>query len=240
MEIKFNTILKKNRKKVNMTQEELAIKTEIERTYMSKLESENSNPAFSTIEKLCSGLGMTLFEFFGGIDKNINKPAIVIYENKHEHPKNDTPRIKSEMVPIKVIKRMTAFSFFENISDEFVSKYIYVEKDMFSHPEDIIALEMNEEIKLNDFKFKKPILLIDIVNKNDIESQFYFIVEPRDKEGKSLGVSIQKVADMSGYIIFADPSNIGEKDPFNHVFPIDEFEPDFIRGRIIAITSKIQ
>ena len=81
-EISFNTILKNNRKMVDMTQVELATKTKIERTYMSKLESEKSNPAFSTIKKLCEGLGMSVSEFFYGTE--LDKSGFTLVKNRKE------------------------------------------------------------------------------------------------------------------------------------------------------------
>lgn len=48
------------RKSQNLTQQDLAEKTGIDRTDISKLENGNANPSLKTLKRLAAGLGMTL------------------------------------------------------------------------------------------------------------------------------------------------------------------------------------
>jgi len=247
VEIKFGEILAKNRKKVGLTQGELARRIEaqteekIERTYMSRLESKKSNPNFSTIMHICKGLGMTLAEFFGGIEEKGRDKVVLIW--KGTKLVKEKQLTKGEMTPIKVFRDLEVFSRQKDISKEFVPKYIYIEKKMFKHPKDIVGYEVKDEFKFKDFIFKKPILLINIVDK-DPDFSPYCIVEIQDKKGNYKGVKIVFVEEfIEENIAFFDIYKSEMPDtnfPFIHAaYSKDEFEKDLIRGRVVGIISKM-
>ena len=48
------------RKAANITQKQLAEKTGIAQSDISKIENGNANPSFKTIERIASGMGMTV------------------------------------------------------------------------------------------------------------------------------------------------------------------------------------
>ena len=191
MAVDFGKLLKDRRKRLGINQEELAKRIKkLKRTYLSKLENSKSNPSFSTIEKLCKGLGLTLREFFTGVEEK-KEPAIVeVYKDKRSKTQIEKYRVKAEMIPIKVVKSFEGFSREKDITKEFTSKYVYVEKDMFYHPEDIIGVEIEKEFRIFNIVFKKAILLIDIVNK-DIKDDIYIV-----DLGEKLGASIQQLVDV--------------------------------------------
>lgn len=62
LEPEFNTIqaIIDARKKCNMTQKELAEKTGIDQSDISKIETGNANPALSTLKRLAEGMDMIL------------------------------------------------------------------------------------------------------------------------------------------------------------------------------------
>lgn len=62
LEPEFNTIqaLIDARKRCNMTQKELAEKTGIDQSDISKIETGNANPALSTLKRLAEGMDMVL------------------------------------------------------------------------------------------------------------------------------------------------------------------------------------
>lgn len=62
LEPEFNTIqaIIDARKKCNMTQKELAEKTGIAQSDISKIETGNANPALSTLKRLAEGMDMIL------------------------------------------------------------------------------------------------------------------------------------------------------------------------------------
>ncbi|MCA8936836.1 MAG: helix-turn-helix transcriptional regulator [Planctomycetes bacterium] len=50
--------LKKARLKAGLTQEELAFRADVHRTYVSMLEREKGSPTLDTLMKLCAALGI--------------------------------------------------------------------------------------------------------------------------------------------------------------------------------------
>lgn len=62
LEPEFNTIqaMIDARKKCNMTQKQLAEKTGIDQSDISKIETGNANPALSTLKRLAEGMDMVL------------------------------------------------------------------------------------------------------------------------------------------------------------------------------------
>lgn len=58
-ELKFGQALKEARLTVGLSQEELALDSELDRTYVSMLERNVKNPTLSTISKLARSLGIT-------------------------------------------------------------------------------------------------------------------------------------------------------------------------------------
>lgn len=59
IELKFGQALKEARLTVGLSQEELALESELDRTYVSMLERDVKNPTLGTISKLAKSLGTT-------------------------------------------------------------------------------------------------------------------------------------------------------------------------------------
>lgn len=49
---------------LNVSQEDFAKKTGLDRTYMSKIEAGKQNLTLETLNKICEGLGITMKELF--------------------------------------------------------------------------------------------------------------------------------------------------------------------------------
>lgn len=62
-------VLKKYRLKSNLTQEELAHRCNIDRTYISMLERQKRRPTLNVIFSICSNLGIKTSEFIKEIEK---------------------------------------------------------------------------------------------------------------------------------------------------------------------------
>lgn len=62
--MKFGQNFKRIRKRMNMTQEELATKMEISQSYLSDIENGRKNPSIKTVKKLADGLGVSVNELF--------------------------------------------------------------------------------------------------------------------------------------------------------------------------------
>ncbi|MBD3155140.1 MAG: helix-turn-helix domain-containing protein [Candidatus Aenigmarchaeota archaeon] len=239
MEINFAKILKKNRENLNMTQEELAKKIDVDRTYMSKLEKNDSNPSFSTIKKICQGLGIGIFEFFGGIEKD---PAVVFVDIKDREAKENEHRVKGEMLPIKVFKNISVFSLDNDIRRETARKYTYIEKEIIL-PEDLkgskrtidnlVGLQLNKRLDLADFKAKKDSILI--ISLEGIPMYPELVIYD-DSDGK--GPSLRRHLFIGTYHIFFNPF----KDPLEHeatkIYEKSEFNRNTVRGTVVGIISK--
>ncbi|AMY05068.1 XRE family transcriptional regulator [Staphylococcus condimenti] len=62
--MKFGQNLKRIRKRMNMTQEELATKMEISRSYLSDIENRRTNLSIKTVKKLADSLGLSVNDLF--------------------------------------------------------------------------------------------------------------------------------------------------------------------------------
>ena len=62
--MKFGQNLKRIRKRMNMTQEELATKMEISQSYLSDIENGRKNLSIKTVKKLADSLGLSVNDLF--------------------------------------------------------------------------------------------------------------------------------------------------------------------------------
>jgi len=69
----FGLVLKRWRKKTGISQEELAWRANLHRTYVSDLERGNRNPSLESIEKLASAMNLSLSALFQPLEDN---PAV--------------------------------------------------------------------------------------------------------------------------------------------------------------------
>jgi transcriptional regulator with XRE-family HTH domain len=67
---RFGTAVKFRREELGLTQEDLADKAGIHRTYLSDVERGTRNLALLNIEKLAEALSMTMSELFAAVEKN--------------------------------------------------------------------------------------------------------------------------------------------------------------------------
>lgn len=62
--MKFGQNLKHIRKRMNMTQEELATKMKISQSYLSDIENGRKNLSIKTVKKLADSLGLSVNDLF--------------------------------------------------------------------------------------------------------------------------------------------------------------------------------
>ncbi len=69
--IRFGLAVKKRRSELGISQEELAGRCDLHRTYLADIERGSRNLSLFSIEKVAKGLGLSLGDLFGqyGIDK---------------------------------------------------------------------------------------------------------------------------------------------------------------------------
>lgn len=68
----FGKILKKIRQEKGLSQEQLAFKAELHRTYISQLERGIKSPSLHTIHKLCTSLGISVSYLVILLEKELN------------------------------------------------------------------------------------------------------------------------------------------------------------------------
>lgn len=64
-------VLRDTRKKSGMTQEELAFKAGIHRTYISFLERDIKSPTVEVLFKICKALDISASEFIARVEENV-------------------------------------------------------------------------------------------------------------------------------------------------------------------------
>lgn len=101
---KFGDYLKFKRKELGVSQQELGDKTNMERTYVSMLETKG-NPSFGKIKEISNALGISIEEFFRTEISEAEPPTILIKFNKGETEKmHKETMIKEDCYPIPIIK----------------------------------------------------------------------------------------------------------------------------------------
>lgn len=63
----FGKVIANLRKEQHITQEELAFRCNVHRTYMGAIERGEKSPTLNTIEKLAKGLNIPIIELFKGL-----------------------------------------------------------------------------------------------------------------------------------------------------------------------------
>jgi len=252
MPIDFGKLLKENRVKVGITQADLAERAKIEQTYMSRLESGKTNPSLSTIEKLCAGLGMTINEFFGGHSEEKRSPAILIKTGKMPLRELKQFKIKNEVVAIKVFKNLTSFSRHRNIEKEFFRRYILIEKDMYTHPEDLVGLEMERtRISLGPLSIEEPTFLINIkernlknfdicvMEKDDLLLFRRYIEIPPDGP-KEISLAPFHIDNYDDFFYGSERLENEKVLPEHRIysFETNDFDISIIRGKVVGIIAK--
>lgn len=61
------------RKKMNLSQEEFADKTDLHRTFIGDIENANRNISISTLEKILSAIEINFSDFFSLVEKNLKE-----------------------------------------------------------------------------------------------------------------------------------------------------------------------
>ena len=64
----FGSLITKRRKKLGISQEELASRADLDRTYISGLERGVRNPSLTAIAKVAVGLGITVEKLVKGLE----------------------------------------------------------------------------------------------------------------------------------------------------------------------------
>lgn len=78
-EVSIGTAVRKLRELKQISQSDLAEKAGISQQYISKLESDETDPAFSKVEAIAKALGVRISELTGIVDKTVN----IKVENSH-------------------------------------------------------------------------------------------------------------------------------------------------------------
>ena len=66
IKLKVGQRIRQLRKELNLSQEALALKAEVDRTYVTDVENGRRNVSLEILEKLIKALGVSFTEFFNG------------------------------------------------------------------------------------------------------------------------------------------------------------------------------
>lgn len=69
IQIKFGTVIRSHRNAMGLSQEKFALKIGMDRTYYSSVEAGKRNISLLNIEKIASGLNVSISELFKGIEQ---------------------------------------------------------------------------------------------------------------------------------------------------------------------------
>lgn len=70
---RFGKAVRRRRRELDLSQEELAERAELHRTYLSDIERGEGNPSLEIIEKLASALDISVVELFSHYEIDLNK-----------------------------------------------------------------------------------------------------------------------------------------------------------------------
>jgi len=65
----FSTVLRRRRKQLGVSQEELAFRTDLSMSYISLLETQNRQPTLTVMAALAVELGISMTEFVAEIER---------------------------------------------------------------------------------------------------------------------------------------------------------------------------
>lgn len=143
--IDYGKLIKKLRKKLNMTQTELAEKIECRKSSISNYENGYSTPSALILEKIAEAFDMNFADFIS-YDRDLSSPGFNM--PRVAQPVNDTviPYIKSSNVNEEVLS-----------SDHYMDSYITVPSFMLNEKDGYMCIKMpddsmeNEHIQKNDY-----------------------------------------------------------------------------------------
>lgn len=141
--LNFPMALKIYRQSAQLSQEELAHKSGLDRTYISMLERGIKSPTLNTMITLCESLGITLEELTRQMSSK---------NSKKESPKKESPK-KEIRLPLMGTKVACGVPIGD---DHYVDKEISLEDLLIKHPEQTFFVQatgdsMAPSIQNNDF-----------------------------------------------------------------------------------------
>lgn len=90
------------RTRKSMSQQALANLAGLDRLTITKMETNRLTPSLKSLEKICSGLNITLAQFFSGTEANISEDLIPLIEIVSEM---DTKQMQQLLDIAKILKQ---------------------------------------------------------------------------------------------------------------------------------------
>jgi len=166
---KFGDYLKFKRKELGVSQRELGQKTNMERTYVSMLETKG-NPSFGKIKEISDALGITIEEFFRTEIAEAEPPTILIKFNKGEPEKMHKEKIINEdCYPIPIIKNDKPLKT-GKIAVEDIQSYLMLDGETLGENthKKLVAVRHIPSIPF-------PLVVLDLSDKKLTEGEVYAI-----------------------------------------------------------------
>ncbi len=73
IQVTFGSVVKQKRQELGISQEELANRAELHRTYVADIERGARNPSLLSIVRICQGLGLPLGSVFQTMDLTLGR-----------------------------------------------------------------------------------------------------------------------------------------------------------------------
>lgn len=226
----FGERLKQMREEKGISQKELADKAEIDRTYMSKLESDSSNPSYDKITKICESLGISLADFFGETEKIEKEPGIILSGLTKKQAEQYL--VKTEFASIRIVQGLKPFSRSGNLKEDRSIGYTFLKKGMFKDIKNLVGAEVKGDVLLSDLKMRKAVLIIDTEQKEVCDSCFYLM-----EFDSSKNVELMRAEVRDNVYYFCNDTL--KKQNKNYIRLKNKFTLDekTIRGKVIAVTA---
>jgi len=166
---RFGDYLRFKRKELGVSQQELGLKTNMERTYVSMLETKG-NPSFGKIKEISNALGITIEEFFRTEIAEAKPPTILIKFNKGETEKMHKEKvIEEDCYPIPIIKNDKPLKT-GKIAVEDIQSYLMLDGETLGDEahKKLVAVRHIPSIPF-------PLVVLDLEDKKLTEGEVYAI-----------------------------------------------------------------
>ena len=166
--------------------------------------------------------------------------VVLLSREKRTKKEIENITVKSEMVPIKIVRNIDSFSEGKTLQKEFATKLVLVDRDLIKNPQRVFGVEFKKRFSISMLSFTRGVLLVDIKDRVPIGSGFYLFKNPDIGE-----ITPVLIEEQDGKYIFYKDSFRFHRTPIPYVSQVDKIidksssNLEGIRGRIIGIIGNI-
>jgi len=231
----FGEFLKRKRRELGMNQDELAAKTGINRTYISRIESESGNPTFDVVKRIADGLGISMSEFFASSEERVAQaPQIIVNFAANEHEKKYKSQLLNEGIPIPIVGAWSRSSENGVIADEDVIGYSI-------HSRKLLGKIANDKLAIFRFTKTEPygLVIVDL-DKRELVDRGVYVIKPPEGSPILAKLFIDCSRGGSPAYVFESIPDSGDTSEIKH-FTYTGRQKDFLRviGRVWSVATRL-